>query len=117
MLEAIRAGSTRKAAALHAGIHEVTLITWANRFANFANDIARAEADAQLRMEAIVMQAAITDWHAASWWLERRRPDDYGLRQNPETLAAAGVQVTIAFDRANTNDETTTLSLPDASDT
>jgi hypothetical protein len=81
VLEAIRAGSTRKAAALHAGVDQHTLDRWIAGFVHFAEAIARAEADAQLRMEAIVMQAAPTDWHAASWWLERRRPDDYSQHQ------------------------------------
>jgi hypothetical protein len=81
VLQAIAAGSTRRAAALRAGVHEVTLVHWMQRSANFANAIARAEADVEVRMVALVMQAAITDARHAEWWLERRRPDDYAQRQ------------------------------------
>lgn len=80
MLEAISGGATRKASALHAGIDEATLYNWLRRYSSFSGQIARAEADVEVRCTALILNAATTDPRHAEWWLERRRPDDYGRR-------------------------------------
>jgi hypothetical protein len=110
VLEAIRAGATRRAAAGHAGVDHATLYRWLERNATFATLLTRAEDDVEIRCVATILQASTSDWKAASWWLERRRPDAYGRRFEPDTLAAAAVTtVTVHFDRP----ETETLALPD----
>jgi transposase-like protein len=81
VLEAIRGGATRKAAALHAGIDDATLYRWMVAKASFASAIARAEADVEVRCTALILNAATTDPRHAEWWLERRRPDDYARRE------------------------------------
>jgi transposase len=80
LLQAIQAGATRKAAALHAGIDERTLERCEQRFVGFADALSRAEADVEVRYAALIQQAAATDWRAAAWWLERRRAEDYARR-------------------------------------
>lgn len=86
ILEAISAGATRKAAALHAGIDDATLYRWMQRYASFATHIARAEADVELRCTTLILNAAETDPRHAEWWLERRRTEDYGRRDRVEVL-------------------------------
>ncbi len=81
ILEAIRGGATRKAAALHAGINQDTLTDWTHRYSDFSDAIARAEADVELRLTAIILNAAREDPRHAEWWLERRRSEDYGRRE------------------------------------
>jgi hypothetical protein len=97
LLEALRAGNTRKAACHYAGIEIHTFLNWVNRFSHFSQAVEKAEGDAEVRMVAQIAQAAQTGtWQAAAWWLERRRPDDYGrrekieitVRQQAEKLAA-----------------------------
>jgi transposase-like protein len=112
VLEAIRGGATRKAAALHAGIDEQTFYNWMRRYSSFSGLIARAEADVEVRCVALILNAATTDPRHAEWWLERRRPESYGhyLTQVDQQVLAP-VSVTIAFDRA---DQDSTLSLPAA---
>jgi transposase len=97
LLEALRAGNTRSAACHYAGIDQGTLANWLARYSDFSDAINKAEADAEVRMVAQIARAAHDGtWTAAAWWLERRRPDDYGrrdrveitLRQQAERLAA-----------------------------
>ena len=35
-------------------------------------------------MTRLVFDAAPSDWRAAAWWLERRRPEAYGRHARPE---------------------------------
>lgn len=97
LLEALRAGNTRKDASLYAGIEQHTFQNWMLRYSHFSQAVEKAEADAVVRNVAQIAKAAQTGtWQAAAWWLERRRPDDYGrrdrvevtLRQQAEKLAA-----------------------------
>jgi hypothetical protein len=81
LLTALRVGNTRRAAAAHAGIDHATFYRWLERNATFRDAVEKAEADAEVRFLAIIAQAAPNSWHAASWWLERRRHDDYGQRR------------------------------------
>lgn len=96
LLDALRAGNTRKAACHFAGIDPSTLENWL-RISAFSDAVKKAEADAEVRMVGQVAQAARDGtWQAAAWWLERRRPDDYGrvdrveltLRQTAERIGA-----------------------------
>ena len=48
--------------------------------ADFADNVTRAEAECEVRLTAIVVAAAATDWKAALAWLERRRAEDYARR-------------------------------------
>jgi hypothetical protein len=97
LLDAIRAGNTVRAACHYAGIGVQTIADWQRRFRDFRDALEKAEADAEVRMVAEISQAARNGtWQAAAWWLERRRPDDYGrrerieltLRQQAQKLAA-----------------------------
>src|SRR5215831_11568853 len=87
ILDAIRAGATRRAAAGHANVDESTLWRWTQRNATFASDLARAEHDVEVRYAALIQHAASDDWRAAAWWLERRRPADYAQRERVDIHA------------------------------
>jgi hypothetical protein len=96
LFDAIRAGNTIRAACHYAGIGVQTLADW-QRFRDFREALEKAEADAEVRMVAEIAQAARGGtWQAAAWWLERRRPDDFGrrdrvdvtVRQHAQKLAA-----------------------------
>jgi transposase len=81
LLQAIRAGNTRRAAAAYAGISDDSLERWAKRCADFADALTRAEAESEVALVAIVRQAASQDWRAAMAILERRWPDSWGKRE------------------------------------
>jgi hypothetical protein len=85
LLSALRAGATRQAAAAHVGIDRTQLWRWTERFATFRNAVERAEADAEVRHTATIMAAANNgDWRASAFWLEHRRPQEWGLRAKLE---------------------------------
>jgi hypothetical protein len=88
LLVALRAGNTREAAAGHAEIDRTTLYRWLERDPTLRTRVEKAEADAEVRFEAQVAQAAGDDWHAAAWWLDRRRPASYGRAQAAAAAAA-----------------------------
>ena len=89
LLSALRAGSTREAAAGHAGIERTTLHRWLVGDAGRRARVEQAEADAEVRFGAQVAQAAGNDWRAAAWWLERRRSKAYGRAQAHAAAAGA----------------------------
>jgi hypothetical protein len=80
----LAAGGTRRACCAHVGIDSAQFYRWLERAAAFRSAVEKAEADAELRYTAIIATAASESWQAAAWWLERRRPDDYGRRDRIE---------------------------------
>jgi transposase len=76
---ALAAGNTRKVAAATGGISEDTFARWLKRYADFAEAIKSAEAEAQASHVANITQAGASgQWQASAWWLERRCPADWG---------------------------------------
>jgi len=95
ILAALQAGSTRTAAALASGVHPTTLQRWA-RSETVRMAIEKAEAEAEVRCVATIARAMTKgSWQAATWWLERRRAQDWDkvdrvevtVRQQAERLA------------------------------
>jgi hypothetical protein len=85
IVNALTAGNTRRAAAAFAEIDQNTFYRWLDDDAEFKAAVENAEAKAEVRFVTRVAQAvAEGDWHAAAWWLERRRPTDYGRRDRVE---------------------------------
>ena len=88
IVKALRAGNSRRDSALYAGVSETTFYSWMARgregeplFAEFLEAVEKAEAQSVVRNVAIIQRAAEETWQAAAWWLERKRPDDWGRRQ------------------------------------
>lgn len=63
--ESLRAGCTRRAACLSNGVSEDSLSRWIARFADFAERVARAEAEAEARHTATLQRAA-DGWDACT---------------------------------------------------
>jgi len=87
ILEPLRAGGTRKAAAASAGVGESTLHDWLRAARGGGTslqgelliEVERAEAQAEARATGVITAAVEGgDWKAAAWWLERRRRADWG---------------------------------------
>jgi hypothetical protein len=120
IVEALTAGASRRDAAHYAGIDARQFQRWLHRFAAFAAAVQEAEAGVAVRAALTVRQAfSDGDWRAASWWLERRRREDWGkvdtleieVRRAAERIAAStgadpdwllkrAVEIAAASDRA-----------------
>ena len=80
IVKAMGAGNYLEAAARSAGVHPSTVYRWLERaeqeaeglYRDFAEDVRRAEAEAEVHAVAIVRRAMSGDWRAALAYLERR---------------------------------------------
>lgn len=87
MCEAIRLGNYAPTAAEYAGIGVSTHYQWLEKgkqgvtpYAEYAEAIKKAEADAEVRNVALIQEAAKKNWTAAAWYLERKHYDKWGRR-------------------------------------
>lgn len=85
ILHSLRLGSTRQAAAQSADVAVETFRRWQRRDPELARAVLQAEAEAEGRFVARIAADAQTDWRAAAWWLERRRPETYGTLRLADT--------------------------------
>lgn len=88
ILSALREGNTRSASAALGGIDLGTLSRWEKRFAGFAGFVKDAEASAERMHVGNIKRAAFAgNWQASAWWLERRRPEDWGRKDRLEIVS------------------------------
>jgi hypothetical protein len=92
IIAALKAGNTRTASALYAGIDYSTLKRWTERNAEFCAALDQAEAQAEVGHVATLAAAARAgEWRASLAWLERRRHDDW--RERKTTELAGSVEI------------------------
>lgn len=92
VLEALRRGNNRRAAAHVAGIAKSTLYDWLKE-PTLSDAIKKAESDAEAEMVEIVRRAAKKTWTAAAWWLERKNPRQWGKREQTDLNHKGGLKV------------------------
>ena len=65
-------------------------------YLDFLNMMERAYDEATLRKVAVITKSAENgDWRAASWWLERTRPQKYGLKAQVEHTGEDGEPIRV----------------------
>lgn len=80
ILNALRIGNTRRAAAAAGEVDQNTFYRWLED-GTFRDAVEKAEAEAERRFLGNVAKAAAgNNWQAAAWWLERRKHEDYARR-------------------------------------
>jgi hypothetical protein len=80
ILRCLRVGASRRDAFTFVGISPDTFNLWLDQV-EFANAVAQAEAAAVINhITRIAHSAASGNWQAAAWWLERKRPHEYGKK-------------------------------------
>jgi hypothetical protein len=83
ILNALRHGCTRRAAAAAGGVAHRTFYNWLEADdGTLLQAVERAEGEAEAAFTGIVAEAAARgdSWQAAAWWLERRRHEEYARR-------------------------------------
>lgn len=87
ILQALRAGNYRCAAAKYAGVEVGCFTEWIHRgnrgeapYAEFAEDCKKAEGEAEAALVATVRRASVDTWTAAAWMLERKHSARWGRR-------------------------------------
>lgn len=110
--KAISAGNYIEPSAARAGVSKSSLYSWLKRagveldrvrrgviarparkelkYIEFLDAVKRAEAEAEARDVAIISKAALTQWQAAAWRLERKHFSRWGRRQAIEHNANEG---------------------------
>lgn len=110
ILQALRMGNPRMAAASAAGVTRRTLQRWVHEHPELADAIEMAESEAiRAHMANINRAATRGNWTASAWVLERRHPTEFGrvdrvevyrVEQQAHSLAeelrAEGIEVTPA---------------------
>jgi hypothetical protein len=93
ILTAIRNGNTYEASAQYGGISYSLLREWivqgeqdqAGEFLEFVEALKKAEAEAEVESVALIRRSAQEgQWQAAAWFLERRKPSEWGRKDRHE---------------------------------
>lgn len=89
ILDALRAGATRTAAFEAAGIARSKISVYLRRYGTFRDNVLQAEAQAELYMTVKLRQFVDSgSVKAVTFWLERRRPDDWGRHDRVELISS-----------------------------
>lgn len=97
ILAILAVGCSRRAAAHYVGCSPATIQNTAARDLEFAAELERAETRTEIDYMQHIKQAVRNEqyWRAATWALERRNPQEYGLRR-PEVLTIEEIQGLLA---------------------
>jgi hypothetical protein len=110
ILDALRAGNTRRVAANACEVSEALLKHWLATIPRFKTAVEKAEAEAEMTMVAVMVDNAKTwnRWQPALQWLSRRRAVDWAeiqrfevyqkieeIKELQEELAGEGIDVTV----------------------
>ena len=90
VLENLREGIPRFAAATQSGISKATFYRWMNEDEEFREDVEAAVdfAEAVMVSQIKTMGHSRDDWRAIAWLLERRFPDRWGLKREVEVAVS-----------------------------
>jgi transposase len=87
ILKALRAGNTRTNAAESMGIDRNTLARWIDEDDAFCRAVKDAESVAEQEAVDAIKSQFGQQWTAAAWYLERKKPDDWGKRERMDVTS------------------------------
>jgi transposase len=123
IIDAILGGNYLETAAQYAGVSKTAIFEWLAKgreaqaqldagetltvfngelYAQFTDSVREAQAVAEVRTVALIQKAALTNWQAGAWYLERSKPRTWGRLDRAEISGPEGgaVQVDLADQRA-----------------
>lgn len=77
-------GLTVRDACLLSDISEETYYRWLKEHTAFRESIEKAKAAFKQRNIAVIAKASLKSWQASAWLLERKMPEEFGLRTKQE---------------------------------
>ena len=108
LLDAIRAGNYVETAVAYVGISKETYYKWLRRgakgeakFKAFADAVMQCQAESEARDVAIIGSAAVSQWQAAAWRLERKHPERWGRKDRVEMEARHSGDITLKLEWAD----------------
>lgn len=84
VFSALREGMNRTDACIIAGVGKKWFYEQLKTNEDFANKVDCAETVCKNYHVKIIQEAAKKNWTAAAWWLERKHPEEFALRQKHE---------------------------------
>jgi len=105
IIDLLSEGNTRKTSCIASGISEDTFARWIKEDEDFAGSVKKAEEEAVARNVKVIHEASKSTWQAAAWWLERRRPDDFRVRNDVNHSGALKVEVSYIDEGSNQSPE------------
>jgi len=87
IIQALKAGNTRRASAAYAGVNPDTFYDWLND-PTFSDAVYEAESNPEVICATSIVNAARKgDWRAGDKWLSKRRRDEWGDEINVRLLS------------------------------
>ena len=83
ILAIVAVGCGRRTAADYVGCNTATIVRAMEQDEQFAAELRRHELNPEIGFMRNIQDAAqeVKYWRAAAWWLERRRPEDFGTKK------------------------------------
>lgn len=89
IVSALELGNTRKTSYMLAGISADSFAAWMKKFDSFRAAVKAAEQKAIARNVGLINSAAVKNWKAAAWFLERKDPDNWKQRTQVDVVDAS----------------------------
>lgn len=96
--ELLAGGMGRVDSCEFAGISYETFTVWMAKKPEFSEAIKRAEMVCKQRNIARIQNASKKSWQAAAWWLERKYPQEFAMRQKLEHSGPNGAAIPVKSD-------------------
>jgi hypothetical protein len=118
IVDLLKRGNYISTAARAVGINPVTIGAWVRKgnelsevdreldeteqmFVDFAVEVEKARAFAEVSHVETIRQASKDNWTASAWWLERSNPGNWGRVQRTEITGAGGGAIEIDAESVN----------------
>jgi hypothetical protein len=118
IVDLLKRGNYISTAARAVGINPVTIGAWVRKghelsevdreldeteqmFVDFAVEVEKARAFAEVSHVETIRQASKDNWTASAWWLERSNPNNWGRVQRTEITGAGGGAIEIDVESVN----------------
>lgn len=80
----IRLGLSMTDACAIVGISDETYYAWCKNHLEFLEGVKKARAECKQMCIATIQKASIKSWQAAAWLLERKHPEEFGMRTHQQ---------------------------------